>query len=172
MKGFTHTLSMICAAMLFMNALPLQTVQAQNTVISANIRSDEPKGAFNKITVKNAISDSGATIVRFVTKAPSIKADTILLNDDASVLGAFDVSGFDTSSVMNMNRMFGDCSALAELDVSGFKTGQVTKINRMFSDCNALTVLDLSIFDIRKVTQMDKMLRLSNLDAVCCSKSD
>ena len=66
-----------------------------------------------------------------------------------------DLSHFDTSQVIYMNRMFYNCISLALLDLSHFDTSQVIYMNSMFYNCMSLTSLDLSNFDTSQVTRMD-----------------
>ena len=91
-------------------------------------------------------------------------------------LTKIDLSGWDTSNVTDMNKMFSDCSSLTSLDVSGFDTGKVTDMSRMFSGCSSLTSLDVSNFNTSKVNSYSsfsymfdncnslKALDLSNFD--------
>lgn len=79
-----------------------------------------------------------------------------------------DLSGLDTSNVVNMSGMFSTCSNLTSLDLSNFNTGNVTDMSSMFYDCSSLTELDLSSFDTNDVTTMYQMFRqcgsLTSLD--------
>ena len=74
-----------------------------------------------------------------------------------TALTSLDLSGWDTSNVWNMNNMFYYCSALTSLDLSGFNTSNVTTMSFMFQGCEALISLDLSDFDTSKVTDMKQM---------------
>ncbi len=76
-----------------------------------------------------------------------------------SSLTTLDVSGFDTSSVMYMGSMFSNCKNLTSLDVSGFDTSSVTNMGGMFEGCKNLTTLDVSGFDTSSVTNMYGMFR-------------
>ena len=85
-----------------------------------------------------------------------------------SYLTKIDLSGWDTSNVTDMNRMFKDCSSLTSLDVSNFNTSKVTNMNNMFYNCSSLTSLDVSNFNTSNVTDMGYMFyncsSLTNLD--------
>lgn len=74
-----------------------------------------------------------------------------------------DVSGFDTSNVTTMEKMFSICSGLTSLDVSNFNTSNVKNMSYMFSNCSGLTSLNISNFDTSNVTDMYGMFR-------CCKK--
>ena len=63
-------------------------------------------------------------------------------------------TGFDTSNITMMNRMFDSCSSLQSLDLSNFDTSKVTYMMRMFDSCKSLQSLDLSNFDTSKVISM------------------
>lgn len=62
-----------------------------------------------------------------------------------------DFSGFNTSKVTNMSRMF-SYSQFTSLDLSSFDTSAVTNMYAMFNNAQKLTSLDISSFDFTKVT--------------------
>ncbi len=72
-------------------------------------------------------------------------------------LTSLDLSGFDTSEVINMESMFNSCSGLTSLNLSGFDTSEVTSMAGMFIGCSGLTSLDLSGVDTSEVTNMAGM---------------
>ena len=76
---------------------------------------------------------------------------------DCVSLTQLDLNGWDTSAVTYMDDMFCDCSSLTELDLSGWDTSAVTYMGGMFFDCSSLTQLDLSGWDTSAVTYMDNM---------------
>ena len=98
----------------------------------------------------------------------SLVLDMGLMFYGCESLTSLDVSGFDTSKVTYMDWMFEGCSNLTSLDVSGFDTFKVTDMGFMFSDCSGLKTLDVSGFDTSKVTDMSFMFfdcsGLMNLD--------
>ena len=79
-----------------------------------------------------------------------------------------DLSGLDTSQVINMSYMFAHCSGLTSLNVSRFQTENVTNMRYMFSECIGLTSLDISQFQTENVTDMRYMfsecIGLTSLD--------
>lgn len=84
-----------------------------------------------------------------------------------------DLSGFDTSKVINMSNMFSTCEKLTSLDLSGFDTSNVTSMSGMFVGCRGLTSLDVSKFDTSKVTSMSNMFcRCRGLTSLDISKLD
>ena len=72
-------------------------------------------------------------------------------------LEELDLSGFDTSKVTDMERMFRGCSSLKSLNLSGFNTSNVTDMSEMFCSCSNLTELDVSGLDTSNVTDMNGM---------------
>lgn len=72
-------------------------------------------------------------------------------------LKSIDVSRFDTSNMTNMQGMFRWCKSLTNLDVSNFNTANVTDMSLMFAECSSLRSLNLSNFNTSKVTDMFDM---------------
>ena len=70
---------------------------------------------------------------------------------------SIDLSGFDTSKVINMSSMFADCYSLTSLNLSTFDTSSVTNMSNMFTNCVSLTSINLSGFDTSKVSNMNRM---------------
>ncbi len=68
-----------------------------------------------------------------------------------SSLASLDLSGFDTSGVVDMSFMFSGCSSLASLDLSGFDTANVKDMVGMFRDCSKLEKINLSSFNTANV---------------------
>ena len=83
-------------------------------------------------------------------------------------LVSLDLSSFDTSKVSDMSCMFNFCSGLISLDVTGFDTSCATNLRAMFQDCKNLTSLDVTNFDTSMVTDMSSMFasckNLTSLD--------
>ena len=71
-----------------------------------------------------------------------------------SNLESLDLSGWDTSNVNDMRWMFFYCSGLKSLDLSGWDTSKVIHMNGMFSYCKSLESLDLSGLDTSNVVNM------------------
>ena len=76
---------------------------------------------------------------------------------NCSGLTSLNVTGFDTSSVINMHRMFYNCQNLTSLDLSSFDTSSVTGMLDMFYNCSSLTSLILgpNFFKTPKITSVD-----------------
>ena len=80
--------------------------------------------------------------------------DASYLFDGYENLIDVDLSGFDTSNVVNMKCMFNECSNLTSIKLDGLDTSKVTDMNSMFAQCSNLMSLDLSSFDTSNVTNM------------------
>ncbi len=65
-----------------------------------------------------------------------------------------DLSTMDTHSVTDMTTMFNRCRKLNNLAVDYLDTGNVTTMRNMFSECSSLTSLDLRNFSTENVTDM------------------
>ena len=90
-----------------------------------------------------------------------------------SSLQSLDLSNFDTSNVTRMTSMFGSCSSLQSLDLSNFNTSNVTDMNYMFAGCSSLQSLDLSNFNTSKVPGMYNMFySCSSLQSLDLSNFD
>lgn len=88
-------------------------------------------------------------------------------------LSALDVSGFDVGSVQKMGSMFTGCSNLTELDVGDWDTSALTLMTTMFAACSKLSTLNVSGWDTGGVTNMDRMFRgCSSLTHIDVSKWD
>ena len=68
-----------------------------------------------------------------------------------------DLSGWKTSGVKNMMRVFRDCVNLKSLDLSGWNTSNVEDMSVMFYNCLDLESLDLSGWDVSNVKNMSGM---------------
>ena len=74
-----------------------------------------------------------------------------------SNLESLDLSGWDTSNVNDMSWMFFYCSGLKSLDLSGWDTSKVKDMSNMFTDCSRLESLDLSGWDTSSIKCIDYM---------------
>ena len=69
-------------------------------------------------------------------------------------LTTLDVSGFDTSNVTNIHRMFLNNSSLTALDVSGWDVSKVTDFEYMFCNCKKVATLDVSNWNPKSAQKM------------------
>lgn len=73
-------------------------------------------------------------------------------------LTSLDLSGFDTSSLTEVNSLFYGCTSLLSLDLSNFIMDNVRSKNNMFYLCNALNKI--------KCKQAFKDWCITNQDAI------
>lgn len=66
---------------------------------------------------------------------------------NCSLLEKFEISGFDTSDVTNMSRLFFNDTRLTEVDIVKMKTNKLKNIDYMFAYTN-ISEIDLSNFNI------------------------
>ncbi|MBR3640259.1 MAG: BspA family leucine-rich repeat surface protein, partial [Clostridia bacterium] len=82
---------------------------------------------------------------------------TRMFEGDALLLGTggnttLDLSGWNTSLITSMDRMFKGCSSVKCIDSSTWETGNVTTMASMFTNCTDLEHIDVSTWDFSKVT--------------------
>ncbi|MCD8155506.1 MAG: BspA family leucine-rich repeat surface protein, partial [Clostridiales bacterium] len=126
-----------------------------------NNLNDEPESSWDVSeaqdgTVKAWVEDGEALYIAS-NGGVCLPEDCSFLFCDYKNASAIDLSGADTSGVINMGFMFRDCFELSDLDVSGFDTANVTDMGDMFFDCIGLTDLDVSGFDTSNVIDMSDM---------------
>lgn len=74
-----------------------------------------------------------------------------------------DLSGFDTSKVIDMSEMF-DGLKISNLDLSGFDTSNVEDMNTMFAYSSASEIKGLNNFNTSNVKDMRGMFEYSNVN--------
>ena len=78
--------------------------------------------------------------------------------EGCSSLTSLDLSGWDTSAVTTMDRLFFGCSALTEIKgIEQLNTSAVSGFSGAFYKCSSLKSLDLSGWDTRKADRMDNL---------------
>jgi len=81
---------------------------------------------------------------------------------------SIDLSGLDTSDVIDMTGMFAGCKKLENLNLSGISTENVKYFSSMFNYCENLENIDVSKFDISHAEKIDGMFsncgKLKTLD--------
>ena len=103
-----------------------------------------------------------------VEKTVTVNSCSKLFNDLSSCV-SYDLSGFDTSNVTSMYRMFYNNTALTSVLLSdNFNTEKVTDMRQMFYGCKNLVSLDISNLSTDEVRNMNQMFfncyRLTSLD--------
>ncbi len=86
-------------------------------------------------------------------------------------LDSLDVTGFNTSMVIDFEYMFWACSSLPVINVSSLNTTNAASMKQMFSQCCAIQYLDLSGFDTSGVADMKAMFWKSNA-LICITNID
>ena len=132
----------------------------------------DPSGGWNKESVKKMVFDSsyaqekpdyffsfeGSSSLTEIEGLQYLNTSSILdmgrMFEGCGSLVSLDLSHFDTSNVTDMSSMFYGCSNLTSLDLSHFDTSNVTDMGFMFSGCNSLSSLNLSNFNTGNVTKM------------------
>lgn len=119
----------------------------------------------------------GVTRTRFYEKTYNVVDGRVVINIPAltksmsnlfrgcSDVIALDLSGMDTTGVLDMSAMFNSCW-IETIDVSNFDTSSVTTMEGMFVGIKAVS-LDLSSFDLTTVSNMNYMFsQPSNLESL------
>ncbi len=88
-------------------------------------------------------------------------------------LVSLDMTGFDTSEVVNMKKMFEGDTGLTNLDITTLDTSSVSDMSYMFSGCTSLETLDLSNLNTKKVSSFGSMFNgCTNLETLDLSSFD
>lgn len=110
------------------------------------------------ITVSNGVLVSGDTPpveknqIKYIVFGDNVSFGANASSLMSSFYNLVSVTGnVDTSSVTNMDFMFGRCSNLSSLDVSNFDTSSVTHMGSMFYECSNLNYLTLGDKSIIKM---------------------
>ena len=120
-----------------------------------------------QLTNKSSTDAVTSKLCTYISNKPTISLAYLYLNSQAT---SIDLSGFDTSNVVNMKNMFSRSQATT-LDVSSFNTSNITDMSGMFVGSKA-TSLDLSNFDTSNVTDMSSMFEGSQAITLGLSSFD
>ena len=164
----------------------LRSLTAFETITMSRFKrsSVPPAISMNVKNIEDETSDYGIKL--WIDPADSTayyytEADKVYLNEDSnrlfycwngeetvSNISDIDLSGFDTSDVMDMGFMFSGMKNITSLNLSNFDTSRVTNMRQMFYEMNRLTSLNISNFNTSRVTNMSEMFyyvkRLTSLD--------
>ena len=89
----------------------------------------------------------------------------------ADYIKEIDLSGYDTSKIVDMASMFYGCSNLSSLDLSNFDTRNVLDMKYLFCNCSSLVGLNLSNFNTMNVKCMNDMFcSCSSLKYIKCKR--
>ena len=97
--------------------------------------------------LKSEIEKQGENVVIKNLDVSLIDDLSELFRDIGRQIKTLDLSGWNTSKVTNMNRMFHVCDSLESLDLSGWDTSNVEHMSWMFFYCSSLKSLNLSGWD-------------------------
>ena len=116
------------------------------------------------ITVDMTLDDIASNITSIPISDNNAKFDFSYSKSSniLSYLTTIDLSGWDTSNITDMGKMFQECWGLTSLDLSNFNTGNVTNMTAMFRECSSLTSLDVSSFTTIIVDNMSSMFNSCN----------
>ena len=143
-----------------------------NSLVSINYNDNFNTSKVTNMSYMFLPAESGdwSSVVVLTTSNNDVKPALLnkIYNSDVELMAAvglsyysslenLDLSSFNTSNVITMERMFSYCSSLTSLDLTSFSTSKVTDMSDMFYNCSSLTSLDLSSFNTMNVTSMFQM---------------
>ena len=115
-----------------------------------------------QLTNKASTNTVNSKLCTYINNKPTISMTYMFSNSKAS---SIDVSGFDTSYVIDMNNMFASSQATTVTGLNIFNTSKVTNMRYMFNT-SKVTTLDLSNFNTSKVTNMSSMFKQSSATTI------
>ena len=115
-----------------------------------------------QLTNKTSTNTVNSKLCTYINNKPTISMTYMFSNSKAT---SIDVSGFDTSYVIDMNNMFASSQATSISGLSIFNTSNVTNMRYMFNTSKAAS-LDLSKFNTSKVTNMSSMFKQSSATTI------
>ena len=115
-----------------------------------------------QLTNKASTNTVNSKLCTYINNKPTISMTYMFSNSKAS---SIDVSGFDTSYVIDMNNMFASSQATTISGLNNFNTSNVTNMRYMFNT-SKVTTLDLSNFNTSKVTNMSSMFKQSSATTI------
>ena len=129
-------------------------------------------GYYKKVTkavIDPSMKDAPLTSMRNMFYG-GFHPETFVMQSLRNMTSIEGLENLNTSTVTDMNNMFGLCQSLTTLDLSSFNTSKVTTFNGMFQGCENLKMVDVSSFDISRVTDMGQMfLGCNRLTTICCA---
>ena len=85
--------------------------------------------------------------------------ETKSMFEDCSQIIEIDLSKFEASEAISMEKMFRRCSNLNFINFLNFDTSKVVYMYAMFENCISLSSLDLTDFDTSQVSIMQSMFK-------------
>ena len=87
-------------------------------------------------------------------------------------LSFVNISGFDTSNVIDMNHMFYNCFLINSLDLSNFNLTEVKNLNNMFQYCKNLEYINLYISNINPYSYIEDIILFTADNLIICFNKD
>ena len=115
-----------------------------------------------QLTNKASTNTANSKLCTYINNKPTVSMTYMFSNSKAT---SIDVSGFDTSYVIDMNNMFASSQATTITGLNIFDTSKVTNMRYMFNT-SKVTTLDLSNFNTSKVTNMSSMFKQSSATTI------
>ena len=131
--------------------------------IDTSLSKYESKGT-SYVDTTYKFDSNGEHIITFYFKEGTDNLSSCFSYCDNTIL--IDCESFDTSKIINMNRMFGWSHNIKEIKISNLNTSNVKDMNHMFNECSGLTSLNISSFDTSKVENMQAMLANLSLESI------
>ena len=146
------TSNVVNMAGLFLNCGNIITIDISGFNTSNVVYMNDMFNNVNDLTSK-------LTTIIFGPNFDTSKAKTMrLMFSENPQLVNLDMSGFNTSSVIDFSYMFSNCSGFTNnLNVTSFNTSNATNMMGMFFGCANLVSLNVSNFNTSKVTNMVDM---------------
>ena len=123
--------------------------------------------------LKSEIEKQGKNVVIRDLDASLIEDFNYLFYGIGNGVKTLDLSGWKTSAVKDMSKMFFQCSGIESINLSGWDTSNVKNMHEMFYGCRGLKSVDLSGWDTSSLVDIQymfcyckslKSLDLSNWD--------
>ena len=128
----------------------------------------EENGWGVQLTDKESVEEVNNQLCTYINEKPVISMSEMFKNSKTALIN---LNSFNTSNVVNMERMFSLSNASTILGLDSFNTSNVTNMNQMFEGSSAIK-LDLSNFITSNVTNMDSMFNGSQVSILNLSNFD
>ena len=129
-------------------------------------------GSMFSDTFKNNSDDNSQKAIFDLSGFDTAKVKYMQVMFSGTKANNIDVSNLDTSSVINMHRMFNGVTNVERLDVSNFDTSKVQRMDIMFAGCEATNIIGLNNFDTSEVKRMETMFRNTKMSVLDISSFD
>ena len=107
--------------------------------------------------LKSEIEKQGENVVIRNLDVSLVEDLSGLFKDITDGVKALDLSGWKSSNIKDMSKMFYFCNSHESLDLSGWDTSNVKEMCSLFFDCISLKSLDLSVWKTSNLENMSWM---------------